>query len=77
MCVKHFFKLKFFKSYYTKTQITEINNHLPCHLSQPTRLGAYPKTTTGTNREPTIYNHERSSIVNRNILQGKQRYNKM
>ena len=44
--------------YYTKTRITSIKNHLPCHLSQPTHLGTQPKTATGTDREPTIYFQE-------------------
>ena len=36
------------------TYLYKINNHLPRHLSQPTHLGTYPKTTTGTDRGPTI-----------------------
>ena len=42
--------------YYTKTQGTQLNNHLPCHLSQPTHLGTQPKATLGMNRQLTIYN---------------------
>ena len=41
--------------YFTKTQITQINNHLPGHLSQPNHLGTLSKTSTGTDRELTIY----------------------
>ena len=35
----------------------EIHSHVnsTCHLSQHTHLGTYPRTTTGTDREPTIF----------------------
>ena len=33
----------------------KLNQHLSCHLSQPTQLGIYPKTTMGMDRQRTDY----------------------
>ena len=41
--------------YYNNTESTQINHHLSFHLSQPIHLPTQPKTTTGADKEPTIY----------------------
>ena len=46
--------LKFYKSYCTKTQSTQTNQHLSHHLSQPAHLGTYPKTIMGKDMDATI-----------------------
>ena len=38
-----------------KTLSIQVQSSLPCHLSQPFYLRSKPKTTTGTDREPTIH----------------------
>ena len=49
------FELCFLKDVnYTKTQRTQINHNLYCHLAPPTHLRYQTKTTSGTNREPAI-----------------------
>ena len=45
----------FFKTNFDATQSTQINNNLSRHLSQPTPLGISPRTTMGSDREPTMY----------------------
>ena len=57
-------------SFYTKTQSTQINQHVSHHLSQTFHLGTYLKTTMGTNRELTIYEIEpfKNCLGTQNII---------
>ena len=53
VCVRCFYQSSI-ESYYTKTQSTQINQHLSCTLPQTTHLGSQPETTTGTQKEQTM-----------------------
>ena len=53
VCVRCFYQSSI-ESYYTKTQSTQINQHLSCTLTQTTHLGSQPETTTGTQKEQTM-----------------------
>ena len=32
-----------------------VQNHMSCHLSRPTHLGTWPKTSMGMDKESTMY----------------------